>query len=515
MDQEGAIALLEGHAQARQAELSELLKKYDVVSVNNDNESGAYIILTERKMGEYRTVATDNVGFAEMSYSDPSPYTSWTRREHVPELVDRRGMRMFYDMTRNDGAVRGALRIIKTPIQGADWYVEPWSDSTIDKNIAKFIEKNLFEDLDCIWEHFVEDCLRSLDYGFFSFEKVFAFDGSKLKLEKLTPLHPLDVQGWQYDGKNRLIGLRLEPLNGLDYTQPIDIPINKILHVTFEKEGGDLRGTSILRTAFKHWYYKDTLYKIDAIQKERHAVGVPVIKLPMGFTPTDKTTAEELGRNLRTNERGYITCPENWDIYFAKLEGQPVDIIPSIEHHDKKIYETILAAFMGESQISKESMDTFYKSTRYVAKSIAAVINREVIKPLVDLNFLRKGGYPKLKARRMGEWEDLRTMTFALRNMVGAEIITPDEPLEKWARQQMDLPDFDEKTARGKYVEREEAKKEAELAQKQQIQQPQTGNLTNPSQNVNPPKVGGPRQTNLPRVAPPSGNTGADRSGGK
>lgn len=495
---ESAVALLEAHQQAKEAELGSLLRQYDVVDIHYDPAEGSYVILADKTV----SVFDNNSGFAEMGFVDPSPFTAWTRLEHVPELRDKRGLRTFYDMSRNDGAVRGALRIIKTPIQGGEWYIEPASESVLDQNIAKFVENCLFEWLDTTWQRFVEDCLRSIDYGFFAFEKVWEPDitTGKIKLKRLTPLHPLDIQGWDYAPNGEMIGLTLEPLNGQSVFEKLDIPFNKVLMIVFEMEGGDLRGTSILRSAFKHWYYKDVLYKLDAIQKERHGIGVPVIKMPVGFTDDDKKLAEELGRNLRANERAYITCPNNWDIFFAKLEGQPVDPVPSIEHHDKKIYESILAAFMGNSLVSKESMDTFYKSTRYVAEGvICATINKWLIKDLVDINFLRKNGYPKLRVRRMGEWEDTRTMTFALRNLVGARLVTPDLPLEELLREQMGLPKFDKKTAR-------------DITQGGKGAGPNQP-LSAPTENVNPPHVGLPKQGAIPPVGPPQANAGTDRRG--
>jgi len=490
--QEQAVAVIEHHWATKTAELGELTKRYDIVDAVYDPVNGSYIQMAERG-----NLVSSGTGFAEMGFIDPSPFTAWTRLEHVPELRERRGLRTFYDMSRSDGAVRGGLRIIKTPIQGAEWYIEPASKSTIDQNIADFVGNNLFQDLDTTWERVVEDCLRCIDYGFFPFEKVYKRDTtqSKIVLERLAPLHPLDVQSWNYDVYGNLLGVVMEPLNGQDFTKdPVEISFNKLLMMVFEMEGGDLRGTSILRTAFKHWYYKDTLYKIDAIQKERHGIGVPVIVMPLGFTDSDKQLANDLGRNLRTNERAYITIPNNWEIYFAKLEGQPVDPIPSVEHHDAKIYESILASFMGSKEVSKESLDTFYKSTRYIAQCVASTFNKWLIRELVDMNFVRKGGYPKLCVRRMGEWEDTRTMTFALRNLVGAKILTPDDPLEALIRKQMSIPPLDKSTARD-------------------IDPPAAG-LTAPSTNVGTPKVGTPNQGKTPPTSTPAPQAGADRSGG-
>jgi hypothetical protein len=139
-------------------------------------------------------------------------------------------------------------------------------------------------------------------------------------------------------------------------------------------------------------------------------------------------------------------------------------------------------------------LDTFYKSTRYIAKGgIGAIFNKFVIKELVDMNFLRKGGFPKLRARRMGEWEDTRTMTFALRNLVGAGFLTPDDPSEDLLREMLSFPKLDKATSR-------------------QIEQGK--GLANPSKNVGTPSVGLPKQKPTPPVQPPASQAGTDRSGG-
>lgn len=502
VSQDDAVQALEQYRELKLNEIMEntqdldvVLRRFDLVEAHWDpqNQSSAYILVADRNP---QAQLAESTGFAEMAFVDPSPFTAWTRLENIPELRDKQGLRKFYDMSRSDGAVRGALRVVKTPIQGADWYMEPATDAPIDKNVADFVEDCLMNDMESLWERFIEDCLRSIDYGYFVFEKSFYPDPRTGKVKvNLVPIHPLDIQGWNYDARNRITGIRLEPIQGLDYTQSIEIPYEKLLIVVFEMEGGDLRGTSILRTAYKHFYYKDTLYKIDAIQKERHGIGVPIIKLPMGFTSQDKALANELGRNLRTNERAYITVPWNWEIMFAKLEGQPVDTMPSIEHHDRKIYESILATFMGTKDVSQESLDTFYKSTRYLARVIAATINRYVIRELVDINFLRKNGYPKLCVRRMGEWEETRTMTFALRNLVGARVLTPDLPLENLIRSSWGLPPLDEKTAR-------------------EMPTPGQGGLASPQSSVKPPPVKGSKQQPSPPIGVPAKNAGSDKSGG-
>jgi hypothetical protein len=490
--------------------LSEILRENAVVDVID----GMVLVAPKNGMegAEERVQLYDELArFPELGYSSPSPYTSWIREEWNPKLRDKMGISEYYRMKRIDGIIRSSLRVFKTAVLGAHWFFEPADDSARSKNAAEFCTDNLLNGMNRSWNSFLEDALLMCDYGHMPFEKVYEFDSDgKIRLRKLAPRHPADIQSWKWDANGGPAGIVMEPnghdggdgpsvfgtaaglSNDISYqpynssdTQPIFIPISKLVVFTLEGEAGDLRGLSILRSAYMHYQYKSTLYKIDAIQKERHGIGVPVIKLPPGFSPQDKAVAENLGRNLRTNERAHVTLPPQWELIFAKLEGQPVDCMKSIEHHNLMIMTNVIAPFLTESNTRKESLEMFYKSSRYVADTITDTMNRHVIEDLIKYNFVRVKP-PKLRARRIGEWEDMRTMSFSLRNMTGAGLIVPDEPLEKFLRSEMDLPPADPDTAR-----------------------PMNTPQLNPA---GPARVGPPRQGAAPTGVQKS-NAGIDRSG--
>lgn len=506
-DDTGSVAFVQEYAEERQRTFAEMMSKYDVISANYDPSHGSYVIMADRDP----RISTGSA-IQELGYASPSPWTAWIRDERVSELMDKRGLRTYFDMKRADGTVRGALRLLKTPIQAARWFVQPASDSVNDKNIAKFVEDNLMRELNVPWSRVVEDALLMCDFGYFPFEKVFKIEGNRVKLAKLAPRHPMDIQEWLWDENGGPNGIVMEPISipgevGSVFNRVrVEIPIEKLVVFVLEQEAGDLRGISILRSAYKHYYYKDTLYKIDAIQKERHGIGIPIIKLPPGYNEKDRSYAEDLGRNLRTNERAHITVPMNWEISFAKLEGQPVDCMKSIEHHDMKIKSNILAPFMDQPNVNPDSLDVYYKSTRYIASTVCDTFNHFVIPQLVDLNFSR-GGYPTLKVRRIGEGEDVRTMSFAFRNFVGAGAITPDEPLEDFLRSELDLPAADKETRR--QVQTPQMKKQDDDDESEDPKKVEDS--VNPPK---PPRVGAPRQSQNPPVGPGRSTSGMDKSGG-
>jgi hypothetical protein len=312
------------------------------------------------------------------------------------------------------------------------------------------------------WGRFLWECLSFLDFGFYAFEKVWewgqwapsrpgAHGKEVVYLSKLAPRHPMSVLEWHYDrvGEPTEMVQQVTRENKTAFQsryEEIAIPFRKLMVFTLDEESDNPEGMSILRSAYKHWYYKDNLYKIDAIQKERHGIGIPDIMLPPGFSPADKQKAEELGRNLRTNEQAHIVRPPGWEVGFVELQGQPVDALKSAEHHDLMIARNVLAQFMnlgsttsGSRALGGSQLEIFVKALRYVSGIIAQQFNTYLIPQLVDYNFDVKR-YPKLRVRRIGENVESKNLMQAIKNGVDSGVISPTPELETWLADLMDLP---------------------------------------------------------------------------
>jgi hypothetical protein len=422
---------------------ADLEEKYDILRVN-DEPGRQFAIVAPKAPVEFGSTA-------------PSPWTSFTREEYNTQLQGIRGLEKYDKMRRGDGVVRGTLRAVKTPILSGRFFLDPGGDKLVDHTATDFIDHQLFCYSKSIsWIQFLTEALLMLDFGYYMFEKVWdnqIVDGKmRTVLVKLAPRHPMDVKQWEFDAHGGPRGVWMYRtladqtiVNGLAQDS-VFIPIEKLLVFTFDREAGNIEGISVLRSAYKHWYYKEQLYKIDAIQKERHGIGIPVIVLPMGFDEADKLLAEELGRNIRTNEKAHIVLPPMWEIKMLKLEGQPVDALASVDEHNAAIRENVLVNFIRDGA-KEDDLVMFYKATKFIADIVTATINTYLIPQMVDLNFTN-ASYPELKVRRIGESADWRTLSFAVRNLVGAGIIIPDEPLEANLREEMDLPDIDKDSAR-------------------------------------------------------------------
>lgn len=436
------VGLSEAGTRLAQVTMSynELVNKYTPVSMSEN----AVVVATEPPVLD-KTPAKPN--FRELGTTGQTNYGFMVRDDYNPDLRGQSGLATYDKMRKSDGQIRATLRLVKTPVLAARWYVDPGDDSAKARKMAQHIEDNLFKWATTSWNQTLTEILLMLDYGYYAFEKVFAKRDGLVIWRKFAPRHPTDVYEWKFDANGGVEAMIMRaPIDGRDIT----IPIDKLALFSYEMEAGDVTGTSVLRSAYKHWYYKENFYKIDAIQKERHGVGVPMIVLPPNYTTADKALAEEIGRNLRTNEKAHVIVPPLWEISFLKLEGQPVSALDSAEHHDLMIARNILGQFInspsGTSQ--EEQQQLFLKATRYIADTVRDVFNKYCIPQIVKWNWGDVDVYPELKVRRIGDTVDWRTISFAIRNFVGSGIIVPDDQLEKWVRDELDLPKADPSTAR-------------------------------------------------------------------
>lgn len=476
--------------------LDEVMDSYDLVGVTEDGT-----ILVADRGHKYAEPTTPNE--SELSGSGATRYRRVRNTDYNPALTGTRAIDQYKEM-KNDSIVRSTLRIAKTPILSARWFMQPASDDPADVEKANFVWKNLTEWMSMSWSQFLVEALYMLDYGTYVFEKVFTFkevDGERRVVwQKFAPRHPYDITEFIYDdeGGPSAILLRTDEAD-------VELEIWKALIFTYDKEAGDLWGHSLLRSAYKHWFYKENLYKIDAIQKERHGIGIPIIKLPPNYTPGDKASAEKIGINLRTNERAHVVLPPGWEVFFLKLEGQKVDALESAQHHADKLYENVLANFMlttssasGESEAQQQM---FVRAVRFTAEIIRDVLNHYAIPQLCRFNWSEEdlqNGYPELRVRRLGDERDWRTLSFAVRNLIGAQAMWVDPELRAWLRDELDMP-----------VEGPDAIPIGAGYNEDEDEDEEAGRPT-----LEQPKVGLPRQSSAAGQGTGRGAVGSDRSGG-
>jgi hypothetical protein len=360
-------------------------------------------------------------------------------------------------MIHSDAPTAVSIKASKTPVFGAEFWMEPFSERPEHVEQAEFAANNIFEGQSYPWLIVLEEICRFFEKGFSVLEPVWenrewaprrtgANRRRYTMLRKLAPRPAESIKEFLYDDNGGPEGLKQNAVRKGGKVDEVEISIDKLIIFTLDKQGGDLEGRSILRTAYPHWFYKTHLYKVDAIQKERHATGFPIVRLVSGHTPKDREAALKLVRNIRTNETGGAVIPPGYALEFIKVEGQLVDVMTSIDHHNGMIMLNAFVQFLllglqegGGRATSAAHLDMFQKSLRYIANLICDSFNLYLIPRIIGYNF-ETYDYPKMRARNLGGARELQQWAAAFANLLKTNGITGDMELEQWLRKQFDAP---------------------------------------------------------------------------
>ncbi len=348
-------------------------------------------------------------------------------------------------MRRSDGQVAATLMAIKLPIRSAEWtVVEPRDASPVEKEAAEFAKVCLLEDID--WDAALENALLMLDFGASAHEDVWEIDGNRARIAKLAPRLPLTFDKWICaPGTDELVALQQAGWRGGEYVNPV-IPVEQLALFTFQQEGANYAGRSLLRSMYQHWYVKSNLYKVDAIACERNGMGIPWVKMAKDPKAEDKATAAAWLARLTTHEAASILLPPEWEFGLRGVEGAVRDPKDSIHHHNVMISMVGLAQFMmlGESQSGNRALgqtlsDFFYMAVQATANRIARVMNQTTLRRLVDYNFAGVERYPRLVPQQVMSVQ-FESIVTALKDLAAANAVQPDDELEGWLRSKMGAP---------------------------------------------------------------------------
>ena len=323
--------------------------------------------------------------------------------EYNAELSDIKGIKIYDKMRKSDATVRAAVVATQLPIRRANWFVKVDSEDEKDIEVRDFVERALFDEMTITWDDFLRQALLMLPFGVMVFEKVFTVkevEGKQRVIwKKLAPRMPKSITHWETaEGKKGI--QQLAP----NLSTVMSIPLEKLLVFVNEIEGENWWGTSILRAAYKHWFIKTNLEKIDSVAHERQGLGIPFVKLPSGYTDQDVTRAENILKNLRANEQSYLLEPVDLEVEFKDMKSNTTkDPTRAISYHNRQIVLAVLAQFLdlgsgatGSRALSEDHTNLFLQSLEAIANGVADVINKFAIKELVDLNFEGVEIYPEL-----------------------------------------------------------------------------------------------------------------------
>ena len=378
--------------------------------------------------------------------------------EYNPQMEGLTAIRTYEKMRRSDAQVAATLLACELPIRAANWDVLPASSAALDQEIAQFVKENLFGGLEYVspagvkstqcWDDVLRNALLMLPFGAAAHEEVYAVDGDRVRLARLAPRLPVTFYRWITD----VDGETLLALNQYGYRnsnfESVEIPVDRLAVFTFNKEGANFFGRSMLRPAYMHWYIKHQLYRIDAIAGERNGLGIPTIEQGTNASKEDRQAAQAWVTQLAAHEKTGIALPAGWKFTLQGVQGQVRDLFNSIQHHNTEISRTALAFFMnlgqssqssGNRALGQEMTDFFFLAVQATADQIARTITATSVRRLVDYNWDGVERYPTLVVSNLKARSFDQTLT-ALSQLATANVVTPYPELAQHIARELGLP---------------------------------------------------------------------------
>ena len=374
-----------------------------------------------------------------------------TGEDFNTEWEDDNAVKNAREMVRQDSMINGTMMAIKLPCIAAIPRIEPASEDNVDMRLAEFAEHVWFDNPFFTWPEWTRNALYYLDFGFEIMEKSYVPFPGIGDIPKFQHRKPETIERWHVGDDGELANVeQLAFHSDIQRFKNVMIPFEKIFHISRDQEGHNYRGLSLLRSAWRPYKIKDLLIRIDAIKGERWGAGIPRGKMTAGGDERQLIAALQ---DLRANEKGYLYEDKNYSIDLLTIAGRAgVDLIPSIELHNKEINANILREHAslgtqtstGSWALGETDANFFLLSLGAILTHLEEIVNRgsgnmENMKQIIDVNFPRVDKYPQLKIERP-KLRSTVEVAKAVTDFTQAGVITPDEELEDHVRKLYDLP---------------------------------------------------------------------------
>lgn len=412
--------------------------------------------------------------FSEVGRTGLRQWGGYVYEEFIKDLYGIRGVQKYKEMSENDSVVGAVLFAIEMLLRQTSWSMQPASSDNRDQESADFVESCMY-DMSQTWSDTISEILSMLVYGWSWHEIVYKrrqgpsqdptrnsqYNDGRIGWRKLPIRAQHTLLRWQFDDTGGIQAmLQMAPPTYKLAT----IPIEKSLLFRTRIDKGNPEGRSILRTAYRPWYFKKRMEEIEGIGVERDLAGLPVMEPPEGIDIWNEAdpemvqllrNAERTVRNIRRDEMEGIVKPPGWKLELLSTGGRrQMDVDKIIQRYDQRIAMSVLADFIllgheqvGSFALSVSKSDIFMQALSAWLDMIAEVFNRYAIPRLIALNpSLPQENLPQLIHGKVAH-VSLQELGAFLKDTVGLGVLTPDPGLEDHVREMAGLPERPEDEA--------------------------------------------------------------------
>ncbi len=416
------------------------------------------------------------VNFKQLGTTGLKRYGPYVYEEFLPELRWPRAGKVYQEMADNDPVIGAILYLAEMLIRGTSWSVEPASTRKEDTEAAKFL-KECMDDMEMSWPDTISEILSMLTYGF-SFHEILykvrrgptersaryrsKYSDGRIGWRNLPVRSQNSLNGWIFNKDNEAVAF--EQLAEPDFKKVI-IPFSKGLLFRTRVTRDNPEGKSLLRNAYRPWFFKKHFEEIEGIGIERDLAGFPVLQSPEGLDLWNeddpnmvalRSRAEELVANVRRDSEEGILLPFGWKLeLLTSGSSRQIDIGATIERYDNRIAITMLSDVIllgnksGSFALADTKQSMLAASLQSQLLNIADVFNTDAVPRLFQANsFVGLTALPKIVPGQI-QTPSLKEVALVLRAM--RLKINDDMELQNYLRRIMNMPELSEEEHKAIY----------------------------------------------------------------
>ena len=426
---------------------------------------------------------TKRVNSKQLGVSGLRRYGPYVYEEFLPELRWPRAGKIYQEMSDNDAVIGAILYLAEMLIRGSTWSVEPASEDAADIEAAKFLE-SCMHDMDMSWANTICEILSMLTYGFSFHEIVYKvrrgnaetnskyksrYNDGRIGWRRLPIRAQTSLAEWEFNDEGDVTAFiqQCEP----DFKR-VRIPMSKGLLFRTRISKDNPEGKSLLRNAYRAWFFKKHFEEIEGIGIERDLAGFPVLTAPENLDLWDETNpdmvklranAEDLVASVRRDSEEGILLPAGWELkLLTSGSSRQIDIGATIERYDKRIAITMLSDIIligdkaGSFALADTKQSILAAALQAQLSNIADVFNAKAVPDLFKYNnFPGITELPKIVPGNI-QTPSLSEVALVLRAM-GLDI-SGDMKLQNYLRHILCMPQLDKETFTDVYQEQGKVK---------------------------------------------------------
>lgn len=387
--------------------------------------------------------------------------------EFLPALQGSRGMQVYKEMSSNDPVIGAILYAAKQLIRRTTWRVEAASSSRADQEAADFLW-SCMHDMSHPWQDFITEMLSMIVYGWSLHEIVYKirrgdsrdpryrskFSDGRIGWRKLPRRAQTSLFEWEFEDDGGVSAMK--QMAPPDY-KLVTIPLAKALLFRTEPNLDNPEGKSLLRNAYRPWYFKKRIEEIEGIGIERDLAGLPVLTPPEDVDIWDEANedakklrshAESLVTSIRRDKSEGVVLPPGWDLKLLSTGSRrQFDTNAIINRYDQRIAITILAdlVMLGADKVGSFALANVKKSMfaaglEALLDSATEVLNKYAVPRLLQLNsFPGITDYPKI-VRGEVESMSLTDLALFINALTNAKINLQDPATQNYLREVASMP---------------------------------------------------------------------------